>query len=81
MPGENASLGRIFHIWEKMNLEIRGEFFNVFNRISVPGASATNPLQTQVVSAAGIPPSGFGYMNATSGTGWRNGQVVARFVF
>ena len=81
MPGENAALGRIFHIWEKMNLEIRGEFFNIFNRISVPGASASNPLQTQVVSAAGVPQSGFGYMNATSGTGGRNGQVVARFVF
>jgi hypothetical protein len=82
MPGENASLGRIFHIWEKMNLEIRGEFFNIFNRISVPGASASNPLQTQVVNATtGVPQSGFGYMNATSGTGGRSGQVVARFVF
>ena len=82
MPGENASLGRIFHIWEKMNLEIRGEFFNIFNRISVPGASASNPLQTQLVNATtGVPQSGFGYMNATSGTGGRSGQVVARFVF
>ena len=82
MPGENASLGRIFHIWEKTNLEIRGEFFNVFNRISVPGASASNPLQTQLVNATtGVPQSGFGYMNATSGTQGRTGQVVARFVF
>jgi hypothetical protein len=82
MPGENASLGRIFHIWEKMNLEIRGEFFNIFNRISVPGASAANPLQTQLVNATtGVPQSGFGYMNATSGTSGRSGQVVARFVF
>jgi hypothetical protein len=81
MPGENASLGRIFHIWEKTNLEIRGEFFNIFNRINVPAASATNPLQTQVVSAAGVPQSGFGYMNASSGTAGRSGQVVARFVF
>jgi hypothetical protein len=82
MPGENASLGRIFHIWEKMNLEIRGEFFNVFNRIAVPGASASNPLQTQVVNATtGVPQSGFGYMNATSGTQGRTGQVVARFTF
>jgi hypothetical protein len=80
-PGENANLGRIFHIWEKTNLEIRGEFFNVFNRISVPGPSSSNPLQTQVVSAAGVPQSGFGYMNATSGTSGRSGQVVARFVF
>jgi hypothetical protein len=81
MPGENASLGRIFHIWEKTNLEIRGEFFNIFNRINVPAASATNPLQTQVVSALGVPQSGFGYMNASSGTAGRSGQVVARFTF
>jgi hypothetical protein len=81
MPGENMSLGRIFHIWEKMNLEIRGEFFNAFNRIVVPGASASNPLQTQVVNAAGVPQSGFGFMNASSGTQGRTGQVVARFTF
>jgi hypothetical protein len=80
-PQESASLGRIFHIWEKTNLEIRGEFFNVFNRIQVPGASASNPLQTQVVNAAGVPQSGFGYMNASSGTQGRTGQVVARFTF
>jgi hypothetical protein len=80
-PAETAALGRIFHIWEKMSLEIRGEFFNMFNRIQVPGASASNPLQTQLVNAAGIPQSGFGYMNASSGTTGRNGQVVARFTF
>ena len=80
-PGENANLGRIFPIREKMTLEIRGEFFNVFNRIQVPGPSSSNPLQTQVLSAAGVPQSGFGYMNATSGTQGRTGQVVARFVF
>jgi hypothetical protein len=76
------SVGRIFPVWgEKRTFEIRGEFFNIFNRIQVPGASATNPLQTQVVNAAGLPQSGFGYMNATSGTQGRTGQVVGRFVF
>jgi len=64
-----------------MSLEFRGEFFNAFNRIQVPGPSSSNPLQTQIVSAAGVPQSGFGYMNATSGTQGRTGQVVARFVF
>ena len=81
-PGETGSIGRIFHIWEKTNLEIRGEFFNIFNRISVPGATTTNALSTQVVNATtGIPQSGFGYMNASSGTGGRSGQVVARLQF
>ena len=81
-PGENMSLGRIFPVWgEKRTFEIRGEFFNIFNRIQVPGPSASNPLQTQVVNAAGVPQSGFGYMNATSGTQGRTGQVVGRFVF
>ena len=80
-PGENASLGRIFHIWEKTSLELRGEFFNIFNRISVPGPSSGNPLQTQLYTAAGVPQSGFGYMNATSGAGGRSGQVVLRAVF
>jgi hypothetical protein len=81
-PGETGSLGRIFHIWEKMNLEIRGEWFNIFNRIGVPGPSTGNALSTQVVNAVtGVPQSGFGYMNATSGSGGRSGQVVARFQF
>ena len=80
-PGENASLGRIFHIWEKTSLELRGEFFNIFNRIGVPGPSSGNPLQTQLYTAAGVPQSGFGYMNATSGAGGRSGQVVLRAVF
>ncbi|HMD70900.1 MAG TPA: hypothetical protein VKF41_06125, partial [Bryobacteraceae bacterium] len=81
MPNETAGLGRIFHIWEKMNLEIRGEWFNIFNRIGVPGPSSSNALATQVVNAAGVPTSGFGYMNSASPGGSRSGQVVARFQF
>ena len=81
MPGETGGLGRKFQIWEKMNLEIRGEWFNIFNRIGVPGPSASNALATQNVNAAGVPTSGFGYMNAASPGGARSGQLVARFVF
>jgi hypothetical protein len=64
-----------------MTLEIRAEFFNVFNRLMVPNPSASNALATQVVNAAGVPQSGFGYMNGTSGGGQRSGQLVARFQF
>jgi hypothetical protein len=82
MPNETGSLGRIFHIWEKMNLEIRGEWFNIFNRIGVPGPTTANALATQAVNASsGVPSSGFGYMNSASPGGPRNGQIVARFQF
>jgi hypothetical protein len=80
-PNEQAAIGRLFPIWEKMTLEIRAEFFNVFNRLMVPNPSASNALATQVVNAAGVPQSGFGYMNGTSGGGQRSGQLVARFQF
>lgn len=81
-PNETAGLGRIFHIWEKMNLEVRGEFFNIFNRIGVPGPSASNARATQVYNnTTGVPTSGFGFMNSASPGGSRNGQVVARFQF
>ena len=80
-PSESAGIGRIFPIWEKMRLEIRGEFFNVFNRLQVPNPSAGNALATQVYNAQGVPSSGFGYMNGTSGSGQRSGQIMARFQF
>jgi hypothetical protein len=80
-PNKTGGLGRIFALRERMNLEIRGEWFNIFNRIGVPGPTATNALATQVVNAAGVPQSGFGYMNSASPGGSRSGQVVARFQF
>jgi hypothetical protein len=80
-PNEQAGIGRVFPIWEKMRLEIRAEFFNVLNRLHVPGPSSSNALATQVVNAAGVPQSGFGYMNGISGGGQRSGQLVARFTF
>jgi hypothetical protein len=81
-PNESGGLGRIFHIWEKMNLEIRGEWFNIFNRIGVPGPSSSNALATWAYNpVTGLPSSGFGYMNSSSPGGSRNGQVVARFQF
>ena len=80
-PNETGAFGRLFQIREKMNFELRIEFTNLFNRLVFPGASASNALATQVVNAAGVPQSGFGYMNGTSGGGQRSGQLVARFQF
>jgi Carboxypeptidase regulatory-like domain len=42
-PAESLSLGRTFRIREKMTLEVRAEFFNVFNRVYLNAATATSP--------------------------------------
>jgi hypothetical protein len=78
---EQVSLGRSFQLREKISFQIRAEFFNVFNRMFLPGPSSGNPAQTQTRSSAGVPTAGFGYINATSAGGQRNGQLVARFQF
>jgi len=42
-------------IWEDVNLEIRGEFFNAFNTptFSLPGTLTTSSTQFGVISSAG----------------------------
>jgi len=78
---ENMSVGRIFPIRERMSLQIRAEFFNVFNRLYLPGPTSSNPLATTTYFSPGVPSGGFGYINANSASGQRNGQLVARFQF
>ena len=80
-PNEQFSMGRIFRFREKMTFELRAEFFNAFNRLLLPGVTSTNALATQTRNAAGVPTSGFGYMNSNSAGGQRNGQLLARFQF
>ena len=77
-PSEQLSLGCIFRVAERFRLQVRGEFFNVYNRAVMPNPSAGNPLQTQLRNAAGVPTSGFGRIDASTVTGQRNGQIVAR---
>jgi hypothetical protein len=91
-PQENLSVGRIFRIKEKMQLQIRAEFTNPFNRVfySMPTAnvsSTTAPAKNNPFPVAGSPvgaySSGFGYVNTLQGAGTqpRSGQLVARFTF
>ena len=81
-PNEQMNIARRFHIRERMSLEVRAEFFNIFNRTYLANPTVTGPQSTQVRSAAGVTVSGFGYINPTSlYTQPRNGQLVARFQF
>jgi hypothetical protein len=81
-PVESMSMGRLFRIREHMSLQIRAEFFNVFNRLQLNNPTATNSLLAQTTNSAGVPTSGFGYINPTSVfSPPRTGQLVGRFQF
>jgi len=78
-PDEEMSLGRTFRLHEKMNLQIRGEFFNIFNRTEMNNPTASNSQAIQVLQN-GQTASGFGYISTGSvAFGPRSGQLVAQF--
>jgi hypothetical protein len=94
-PAESLSVGRIFRIREKYQLQIRAEFQNVFNRVfySAPstgvgggGANAAtataNPFPV-LGSTSGALSGGYGYVSSFNGAGSqpRSGQLIARFTF
>ena len=81
VASESVNLGRMFQLSERLRFQIRAEFFNVFNRLNLPGPTSGNPLATQTRNATGVPTAGFGFVNANSAGGQRNGQLVARFEF
>ena len=95
-PEENANFGRNFRIKERMNLQIRGEFVNIFNRTLLPSPITTNPQNAPAKNALGIYTSGFGIINTylTPNTAYalpsqssafylqpRTGTIIARFSF
>jgi hypothetical protein len=96
-PTENFSVGRQFRILEKVNLSVRAEFTNIFNRTYLnnptlngvgisPQTAPTCKLPTGGNGACSTPGmqivSGFGAINnSTVLYPPRTGQVVARFDF
>ena len=88
-PAESMSFARNFRVGKegKYVLQLRGEFFNVFNRmvLSAPSAAAnpTLPIATTNANNAIINSSGFGSVATLNGAGTnpRSGQLVFRFTF
>jgi len=84
-PSENMSLARLFPIREGMNLQIRIELMNIFNRVQIPNPgvefNSNNATLDQVYGPDGKTARGFGYINAIDAAGQRTGQIVARFTF
>ena len=95
-PVENANIGRNFRIKERMNLQIRGEFVNILNRLEMPAPSTSNPQAAVTKNFLGIQTGGFGVINTylAPNTGYnlpsfanqpimepRQGTLIARFNF
>jgi len=81
-PEEDLSLSRNFRIGERLSVNLRGEFFNAFNRTEVNNPTSTNAAATQSVSSTGQTISGFGYINnGTTFSNPRSGQIVLRIRF
>jgi hypothetical protein len=94
-PLEQISFGRLFPVKEKFKIELRAEFFNVFNRANMADPVSTNALAGQLRNnQTGVPTSGFGYINSQSlgngstlnnntrlGNNPRQGQLLLRFAF
>jgi Carboxypeptidase regulatory-like domain/TonB dependent receptor-like, beta-barrel len=86
-PKENVNLSRVFRITERVQLNVRAEFNNVFNRLTLPNPStagnfAAAPRKFTSGSNKGLYSGGYGTIVPTSGTsGMRTGQLIARITF
>jgi hypothetical protein len=86
-PSENVGLARNFRFGRegRINLNLRAEFTNIFNRLYLADPTATQYLATQTKNpTTGQPSGGFGWINTLSTASANNvrmGQIVARFSF
>jgi hypothetical protein len=79
---ESMSFGKITRFRERMSLEFRVEFFNVFNRVRLANPDSTNARDIQRRLSDGTPQSGFGRVNnQNTASAPRTGQIALRFRF
>ncbi len=65
----DCDIYRSFHFTERVNFQLRAEFYNIFNQHAFEGMSSSN-----ITSAT------FGQYNTVSQNS-RNGQLAARIIF
>jgi hypothetical protein len=82
-PAEQAGVGRTFRPTERISMQFRIEFYNIFNRVllSTSTPSSGNPLATTTYNSLGQLSGGFGYVNPNNFSGERTGQFVFRLDF
>ena len=80
-PNENIGMGRAIRFTERMELNLRIEFTNVFNGAEMPNPVSTNAAATQQRNAAGVPTAGIGSTTNIQTPTSRQGTVVVRFRF
>ena len=86
-PTENANFSRNFRLKEKVSLNVRVEFNNVFNRTRLPNPSiagnfSSAPTKFTTGGSTGLYSGGFGTYSVLSGlSGQRSGTFVGRITF
>ena len=86
-PSENANFSRNFRLKEKVTLNVRVEFNNIFNRMILPNPSvagnfATTPTKFTTGASTGLYSGGFGTFSVLNGVGLqRTGTFVGRITF
>lgn len=88
-PNESMNFGRTFRITERVALNVRAEFSNIFNRAFWNNPTATNAKALPALRPNGTVSSGFGFLNPVQlGSAGgppiispRNGTMVARITF
>jgi hypothetical protein len=76
-PSEQVSLAKITRLREGMTLEVRAQFFNIFNRLNfLPLPSSTNFQATTQRNSQGILSAGFGYIALSSISAGQDRKLV-----